>query len=74
MHQTDGFFAAVFEKTAAKLADKNDALVATEVSVVEQVLNEKAEAKAKNIAKSAAKTKLAAKPKAATKSSRKKVV
>ena len=74
MHQTDGFFAAVFEKTAAKLADKNDALVATEVSVVEQVLNEKAEAKAKNIAKSAAKTKLAAKPKAATKSSRKKAV
>lgn len=74
MHQTDGFFAAVFEKTAAKLADKNDALVATEVSVVEQVLNEKAEAKAKNIAKSAAKKKLATKPKAATKSSRKKVV
>lgn len=74
MHQTDGFFAAVFEKIAAKLADKNDALVATEVSVVEQVLNEKAEAKAKNIAKSAAKTKLAAKPKAATKSTRKKVV
>lgn len=72
LHQTDGFFAAVFEKTAAKSLEKIDVDNATAISVDEEVLNEKAVAKAKNIAKSAAKTKLASKPKSATKSTKKK--
>jgi 16S rRNA (cytosine967-C5)-methyltransferase len=73
LHQTDGFFAAVFEKTAAKPVEKMDVDNAPAMSVDEEVLNEKAVAKAKNIAKSAAKTKLASKPKSAIKSSKKKV-
>ena len=73
LHQTDGFFAAVFEKTAAKPVEKIDVDNAPAMSVDEEVLNEKAVAKAKNIAKSAAKTKLASKPKSAIKSSKKKV-
>lgn len=72
LHQTDGFFAAVFEKTAAKSVEKIDVDNAPAISVDEEVLNEKAVAKAKNIAKSAAKTKLASKPKSATKSTKKK--
>ena len=72
LHQTDGFFAAVFEKTAAKSVEKIDVDNAPAMSVDEEVLNEKAVAKAKNIAKSAAKTKLASKPKSATKSTKKK--
>ena len=73
LHQTDGFFAAVFEKTAPKSVEKIDVDNAPAMSVDEEVLNEKAVAKAKNIAKSAAKTKLASKPKSATKSTKKKV-
>ncbi len=73
LHQTDGFFAAVFEKTAAKPVEKMDVDNAPAMSVDEEVLNEKAVAKAKNIAKSAAKTKLASKPKSPIKSSKKKV-
>ncbi len=73
LHQTDGFFAAVFEKTVAKPVEKMDVDNAPAMSVDEEVLNEKAVAKAKNIAKSAAKTKLASKPKSAIKSSKKKV-
>jgi len=72
LHQTDGFFAAVFEKTAAKSVEKIDVDNAPAISMHEEVLNEKALAKAKNIAKSAAKTKLASKPKSATKSTKKK--
>ncbi len=72
LHQTDGFFAAVFEKTAAKSVENIDVDNAPAMSVDEEVLNEKAVAKAKNIAKSAAKTKLASKPKSATKSTKKK--
>ncbi len=72
LHQTDGFFAAVFEKTAAKSVEKIDVDNAPAISVDEEVLNEKAVAKAKNIAKSAAKTKLASKPKSVTKSTKKK--
>ena len=72
LHQTDGFFAAVFEKIAAKPVEKIDVDNAPAISVDEEVLNEKAVAKAKNIAKSAAKTKLASKPKSATKSTKKK--
>jgi 16S rRNA (cytosine967-C5)-methyltransferase len=67
LHQTDGFFAAVFEKTVTKPVEKMDVDNAPAMSVDEEVLNEKAVAKAKNIAKSAAKTKLA------IKSSKKKV-
>ncbi|MEY3650716.1 MAG: hypothetical protein RLZZ351_81 [Pseudomonadota bacterium] len=73
LHQTDGFFAAVFEKTVAKPVEKMDVDNAPAMSVDEEVLNEKAVAKAKNIAKSAAKTKLASKPKSPIKSSKKKV-
>ena len=72
LHQTDGFFAAVFEKTAAKSVEKIDVDNVPAMSVDEEVLNEKAVAKAKNIAKSAAKTKLASKPKSVTKSTKKK--
>ncbi|MEY3410568.1 MAG: hypothetical protein RL593_144 [Pseudomonadota bacterium] len=73
LHQTDGFFAAVFEKTVATPVEKMDVDNAPAMSVDEEVLNEKAVAKAKNIAKSAAKTKLASKPKSPIKSSKKKV-
>ena len=72
VHQTDGFFAAVFEKTAVKQVEKLDETEIPSTSVDEQVLNEKAVAKAKNIAKSAAKTRLATKPKSTTKSAKKK--
>jgi 16S rRNA (cytosine967-C5)-methyltransferase len=72
LHQTDGFFAAVFEKTAAKSEQNVDVDNVPSMSVDEEVVNEKAVAKAKNIAKSAAKTKLASKPKSATKSPKKK--
>jgi 16S rRNA (cytosine967-C5)-methyltransferase len=72
LHQTDGFFAAVFEKTAAKSEQNVDVDNVPSMSVDEEVVNEKPVAKAKNIAKSAAKTKLASKPKSATKSPKKK--
>jgi 16S rRNA (cytosine967-C5)-methyltransferase len=72
LHQTDGFFAAVFEKTAANSLVNMDVDHVPAISEDEEVLNEKAVAKAKNIAKSAAKTKLSTKPKSATKSLKKK--
>jgi 16S rRNA (cytosine967-C5)-methyltransferase len=72
LHQTDGFFAAVFEKTAVKQVEKLDEIDVPSTSVDEEVLHGKAAAKAKNIAKSAAKTKLATKPKSTTKSGKKK--